>query len=60
MFKQVFKCNLETTFIWIPLVLGVSRSVITPGGAAVWSLHITPFIAIGIITPYKQTENNNG
>jgi len=54
MFKQTCKGNLETTFIGFPLILAVSRSVITPGPAAVWSLHITPFIAIGIVTPYKQ------
>lgn len=49
--------DLETRFFGIPLVLFVSRSYIynlddenNPAGK-VYALHITPFIAIGLVIP---------
>ena len=49
------KGNLTTTFTSIiPFLVFVSKSVVTnpnnePGGAAVYTLHITPLIAIGLV-----------
>ena len=51
MFKQTHKGTLETTFYSvIPILLYFSKSTIMPGDAHVWSLHVTPFIAIGLVT----------
>ena len=48
--KQVYKGELETTFYpIIPFLIAISKSTIMPGKAGVWSLHITPFIAIGLV-----------
>ena len=42
--------TLETDFYSIiPFLLFVSKSSIQPGNARVWSLHITPFVAIGLV-----------
>jgi len=47
--------TLETDFYSIiPFLLFVSKSYIMPGEACVWSLHITPFIAIGIVGRCKK------
>jgi len=47
---QNAKGTLETDFYSIiPLLIFVSKSHIMPGEACVWSLHITPFIAIGLV-----------
>jgi hypothetical protein len=48
--KETLKGELETTFIpIIPILIYLSASKIQPGEGRVWALHITPFIAIGLV-----------
>ncbi len=54
-YKQTHKGELETTFLVLfPFLIYVSKSRIMPGRACVWSLHLTPFIAIGLIGRCKK------
>ena len=60
------KGTLQTTFFTIiPLLLMISKSRITNGknvdnadnekrSGAVYSLHLTPFLCIGLVNPFKE------
>lgn len=62
-FRHTAQGTLQTTFFWfIPFIFGLSKSRITNGNFVatantektsgnVFSLHVTPFIAIGFVIP---------
>jgi len=63
---KLAKGTLQTKFYTIiPLLLSISSSRITNGADVkyaeyykrtgnVWALHITPFISIGLVNPFKE------
>ena len=61
MFKHTAKGTIEVVFQGIPGVLFISKSIVTgkKGRGKVYTLHITPFIGIGLIIPSFLLRKRN-